>query len=290
MTEDRHQPFTLVLGGGGARGFAHLGVLRALEHDGFFPQAVVGVSMGAVVGVAYAMRGGWYDAVLRMRLESFPGRSEPAGGTTPGLLHRIRHVVLTLRTLVAMVRDWGPGTRARGGGLAELRKLVGPTARLESGRIPVAVAATDLRTGKRVVLRAGPAHEAVYASAALAGVLPPLESGTYLLADGAYADLAPVDVAREMGPGVVIAIDAGQPTETPGIRNGFQAIVRAMEICHHQHAALRFAAADLVLQPTFERPIDTLDFGARRECVAAGVRVVREERKTIRTMLRLPVE
>jgi len=276
--------FTLILGGGGARGFAHLGVLRALEHHGLHPEAVVGVSMGAVVGVTYAMRDDWYRAVLAMELPRFPGRSEPASEKSVGRVGSIRRSVAALRTAAAMLFDWGPGARAREAGLAELRKLVGP-ARLERARIPVVVTATDLRSGRRVELRTGDAVEAMYASGALAGVLPPLERGEQLLADGAYVDLAPVDIARELAPAVVIAVDAGQSTGAPGIRNGFQAIMRAMDICHRKHAQLRFAQADLVLRPIFTRDISVLEFGAVRECVAAGIRIVRAEIETIRRVL-----
>ncbi|MDZ4673840.1 MAG: patatin-like phospholipase family protein [Gemmatimonadota bacterium] len=279
-----HRPFTVVLGGGGARGFAHLGVLRALEHEGLTPQAVVGVSMGAVVGVSYAMRKDWYQAVLAMNLESFPGPSPASGEQSTGLIQKVRRAVMNLRVVASMILGWGPGSPARQAGLAELRKLVGQGG-LKQTRIPVAVTATDLRSGDRVVLRSGPADQAVYASAALAGVLQPLELSGQLLADGAYSDLAPVDVAHELGSAVVIAVDAGQSVRTAPIRNGFQAIMRAMDICHRQHAQLRFAQADLVLRPVFSRSIDTLDFGARRECVTAGILIVRRERASLRRLL-----
>lgn len=281
---ERHRPFALVLGGGGARGFAHLGVLRALEHEGLCPKAVVGVSMGAVVGVAYAMREDWYRAVLDMKLTDFPGATSDPDGRGSHLLHRIRASATTFRVVISMVRDWGPGARARKAGLEELRRLVGQ-APLDRSRIPVAVTATDLRGGGRVVLRTAAADDAVYASAALAGVLPPLELGDWLLADGAYTDLAPVDVAREMETAAVIAVDGGSLDRAGEIQNGFRAIIRAMDICHRQHAHLRFAEADLTLRPEFRRAIDTLEFSARRECAAAGIRVVRQERRALRTLL-----
>ena len=279
-----HRPFTLVLGGGGARGFAHLGVLRGLEREGLHPRAVVGVSMGAVVGVAYAMREDWYRAVLDMKLADFPGPTGDPDGEPLRLLQWIRSAATTVRVVLSMVRDWGPAAKAKRDGLDELRRLVGHD-RLETARIPVAVIATDLLGGGRVVLSKAPADDAVYASGALAGVLPPLELGDWLLADGAYTDLAPVDVAREMEAAAVIAVDAGWLDRAGEIRNGFRAIVRAMEICHRQHAHLRFAEADLTLRPRFRRSIDTLEFSARRECVAAGIRIVRQERQAVRTLL-----
>lgn len=281
---DAHRPFAIVFGGGGARGFAHLGVLRALEREGYRPRLVVGVSMGAVVGVTYASRSDWYQAVLDMDLDDFPGPVDAPGEGRSGAIRLARTVIRNLRVLLAMVMDWGPGTPARNSGLAEVRKLVGHGP-LEETRIPVVVTATDLVSGERVVLRSGPADDAVYASGALAGVLPPLPMGDWLLADGAYTDLAPIDVARELESAAVLAVDVGSVGRATRISNGYQAIIRAMEICHRQHAHLRFAEADLVLRPRFSRDIDTLEFSARRECVAAGIRIVRTERSRIARLL-----
>ena len=75
-------PFALVLSGGGARGFAHVGVLRALEARGLRPAAVVGVSMGAVVATTYALRDDWYSALLAMDTRAFtrPFTHGPKGG------------------------------------------------------------------------------------------------------------------------------------------------------------------------------------------------------------------
>ncbi|MHB1298440.1 MAG: patatin-like phospholipase family protein [Gemmatimonadaceae bacterium] len=73
MTNRAHRPFALVFGGGGARGFAHLGVLRGLERDGYYAERIVGMSMGALVGVTYGSRPEWNDAVLAISLSDFPG-------------------------------------------------------------------------------------------------------------------------------------------------------------------------------------------------------------------------
>lgn len=279
----------MVLGGGGARGFAHAGVLRALEVEGYCPSGVVGVSMGAVVAAVYAHRSDWYEALLAMDLSDFPGPVEAAGSASAPSRHfgGLRRILSYLRILHQMAGGWGPGGHARRTGLAELRRILGD-APLDGGRIAVAVSATDLRTGDRRIIRSGRAVEAVYASAALAGVLPPLERPPHLLADGAYADLAPVDVARELTPGPVIAVDPGQPTDPGDIENGLQAIMRAMEICHRRHADLRFEEAELVLRPTFRRGIDTLEFSARRECMAAGTRALRANRAAVGDLLGPP--
>lgn len=273
----RRLPFALVLGGGGARGFAHVGVLRALEHRGLAPSALVGVSMGAAVAATYALNPDWYSALLRTRLGPLRGPLPYAGrepDDRPGFLRRAWE---SARGAWRTATGWGSAAASAD---SVLRALVSLTLGrdLTEGRVPVAVCATDLVTGERVPLASGDAADAVYASSALAGVLPPHERDGRLLVDGAYADLAPIDVGRAFGFPVVIAVDPGQDRFTGEVRSGFQALVRALEICHRQHATLRFADADVLIRPAFRRAIDVLAFDARRECVAAGVRAVRAER------------
>lgn len=284
MNRSSHVPFALVLSGGGARGFAHVGVLRVLEALGYRPAGIVGVSMGAVVGVTYASRSDWYEALISMDTEGFPHPVEPPSPERASLAKKVRRALSYVRAAEDLVFSWGPGTRAADDGRALLNDLFG-SSRLEELEIPVAVCATDLRSGERVVMRWGEAGSAVYASAALAGVLPPLTHDGRILADGAYTDIAPVDVAREMDVSTVIAVDPGQLMPSPSIGNGLQAVVRAMEICHRKHADLRFEDADLVIRPEFRRPVDTLEFESYRECVAAGARATRSLRSSLEEVL-----
>jgi NTE family protein len=279
-----HRPFSLVLAGGGARGYAHVGVLRALEAEGIRPDAIVGVSMGAVIGVTYALRDDWYAALLDMDTTPFPGPLPTYKEWNAPLWQRMRAAGTYLRLAFDFTVGWGVGTKALSHGMRTLQKL-SQGRNLEEGRLPVAVCATDLRTGSRVVFRSGPAAEVAYASAAIAGVLPPQRRGDRLLVDGVYADIAPVDVARDFAPPLVLAVDPAQPLAPRQVRNGFQAMLRAVEICQMRHADLRFDDADLVLRPPFRRIIDTLDFDARRECVAAGLRAVRQRRDTLHRLL-----
>lgn len=134
------KPFTLVLSGGGARGFAHVGVLRALESYGLQPSAIVGVSMGAVVGVVYSLRPDWYPALLGVDTSFFPGplvtgvHARRAGGWLRQLAARITFVRdLTL--------SWGPGKLVGTRAPAVLHSLTRGQP-LEAGRVPVAVSTT----------------------------------------------------------------------------------------------------------------------------------------------------
>ncbi len=282
-----HRPFTLVFGGGGARGFAHAGVLHALEKLDYRPHAIVGVSMGAVIGATYALREDWYQAILTMDTQALPAPlrvTEKASIFTKAITS-FRHV----RAIKDLVFGWGMGSRSLEAGKTLLKELTAGRA-LEEGRIPVAISTTDLYSGQAYVLRSGSAADAVYASAALAGVLPPFPFKKHLLADGAYADIAPIEVARSFEHPIVIAVDPGQPLITSEIQNGYQAIMRATEVCHLKHADMRFSLSDLVLRPSFSRTIDTFDFGAKRLCIAAGMRAVREQKCELENVLmRQPV-
>lgn len=179
-----------MLAGGGARGFAHLGVLRALEAAGYRPAALVGVSMGAVVSVGYGLRPDWYPALLAMDTGAFPAPMPTDEQQRASRGQRWRARWLGLRLVYRALTGWGVGVAARPAGIRALHTLTMGRA-LEDTRLPLAVCATDLRGGRRHVMRTGNASDALYASVALAGILPPLERDGLLLADGAYADLAP---------------------------------------------------------------------------------------------------
>jgi NTE family protein len=275
-----HASFALVLSGGGARGLAHVGVLQALAHHGYTPQAIVGVSMGAIVGATYALNPGWYQALLTLDTQGFP---EPMTSSSASWRERLRQLSAYRTALWTMLTGWGPGERARPYGQQLLEQLT-LGRKLEDSRVPVVAVATDLASGERVVLSHGKAATNLYASAALAGILPPLAHEGRLLADGAYADIAPVDVARAFGVSRVIAVALRPPHYAKLPRNGVQAMVRALEICHHQHAQARFAQADLCLEPHFPFAIDMLDFRYGRTCVAAGFWAVRAVLPSLRLL------
>ena len=278
----RHRPFSLVLSGGGGRGMAHVGVLRALGHAGLHPSAIVGVSMGAIVAASYALNPLWYPMLVSLDTSEFPRpiRRHPKGD----LRERVRSLLSSERALLNMLVGWGVGERAVDFGRGLLHDLTAGRA-LEEGRLPVAVIASDLCSGRRVVIESGDAVDAVYASAALPGVLPPLQRGRQMLADGSYTDDAPIDVARRLCDGPVIAIDVSQTDDGCEIENGFQAMLRAMEICHHAHAQMRFAAADLVVRPEFPFMINVLDFDHKRTCIAVGIQAIRRALPAIQRQL-----
>lgn len=172
-----HKCFALVLSGGGARGLSHAGVLRALIARGYIPSAVVGVSMGAVVGATYALNDKWYDALVGMDTSGFPATPD---FRVPGMAARIRGMRLALLAARDMYFGWGSGARTETWGRSVLSGLT-KGKNLQDGRIPAFVCATDMLSGQRVVFGKGDATDYVYSSAALAGILPPLVDDPYVL-------------------------------------------------------------------------------------------------------------
>jgi NTE family protein len=276
-----HRPFALVLAGGGARGLAHAGVLRALEHEGLAPAAIVGVSMGAIVGATYVLNPDWYRALLAADIASIPGIAHETGDQRAT---RLRAILASGRALRHLLLRWGALTPARPAIEAVLETLT-LGKRIEDARIPFAAVATDLASGQRAVLQSGRAVDVAYASSALAGVLPPVVHDGALLADGCYADVAPIDVARALGGGAVIAVNPSAGVPSPPPRNGLQAVLRAMDISVQHHALTRFGQADLELRIRLPYPIATIDFSHQRLCVAAGIRAVRAQRTEIAALL-----
>ena len=243
--------------------------------------------MGGIIAAAYALNPDWYRALCQMDTSTFPDSPKPMNGE---LRQMVRSLLASERLVREMLLGWGAGAESLEAGKALLRQLT-LGRRLEQGRIPVATVAMDLVSGQRVVFDSGDAVPATYASAAVPGLLPPLKQDGQLLADGTYVDDVPVDVARNLGKnsgaGVdrVMAIDVSQMEPAVNIRNGFQAIMRAVEICHSAHSHSRFSHADAVLRVTFPKQINVLDFDHKRDCIAAGIRAVRQQKQTLLRLL-----
>lgn len=117
------------------------------------------------------------------------------------------------------------------------------------------------------------------------GPLPPAARNGALLADGAYADIAPIDVAQALADGPTIVVKPSNGSGEPTLRNGPQVLQRSMEIAYQRQAAVRFAAADLELTVTFPYPIASTNFEQIRTCVAAGLRAVHARRAELRALL-----
>lgn len=256
----------IVLGGGGVRGLAHAGVLGALERAGIVPSVIVGVSMGAVVGAAYAARTDWaeaLEAVDRTHLPAFTDPRENEG------LELVRAALRSARRLAPTFWTWGRlGYEEYG--RSTLAQLLGPVTTFAETRLRLAVVATDLHAGERVVLTEGDLVPATLGSAAIPGLAKPVELDGQVLIDGGFADPAPVDVARALGAEVVLAVYTGQHLEPNDTDNWLLTLLRGLEIGQRRFAEERLASADIVLRPDFTRRVNALNFSVIDDVVNRG--------------------
>lgn len=196
MNTVRHQPKVgLVLSGGAGRGNAHIGVLKVLEREQIPIDSLVGVSMGGVIGAGYAagMSPQEMEAeAIRMshwpRLLELVDRKLPQKGLVTG--QRIHDYMV---------------------------KQIGAATTFDDLRVPLSLVTVDLNSGQEVVLRQGQVADAVRATVAIPGLIAPMEMNGCRLVDGGLLNNVPVDIAREMGSDIVIAVDVmgGFNTELP---------------------------------------------------------------------------
>ncbi len=208
----------LVLSGGGLRGLAHIGVLEVLEEEGVPIDVVVGTSIGSVVGGLYAA--GYtpeelWEAVAAIDWRSILSDSPPRSTMFVGQKEERSRYLVEFR--LKGFRPYLPQAVTRGqqltGILAELCMAApwGHVTDFDSLRVPLRIIATDLITGRKVVLSSGSLTEAMRASLAVPLLFTPVEQGMALLADGGLVDNIPVEDARLVGAELVIAVDTTSP-------------------------------------------------------------------------------
>lgn len=233
----------IVLGSGSARGFAHIGVLQALDEAKVPVSIVAGASAGSLVGAFYA------------------------AGFSPW---KMQEVALKVRDID--VADFSSGKQRGMIAGVSLKRLVNGYLNdmpIEKMQRRFAAVATDLTTGEKVVLRKGDTGAAVVASCSIPGVFVPMRIDGRDLMDGGLTSPVPVAVAREMGADIVIAVDVGGgPSSKP--RNGlYEIILQSFAIMSRSLADLEGKSADLLITPNTDA-FDSSDFTARREIIEAG--------------------
>jgi NTE family protein len=249
----------LVLGGGGARGFAHVGVLRVLEQARIPVHLVVGTSVGSLIGALYADK----RDTFALEWASF----ELDGND-----------LLDISILSAHM---GP---VRGDAIREFVKRQVKTERIEELPMPFIAVATDLRTGKRVLLDHGLVADAVRASVSIPGIFVPAVIEGRMLVDGGLVANLPADVARERGADIVIAVSIAEEVKPETVENLIGVVNQSLNIMMSQMAAAQQQNADVVVRPSIG-DIGTLDFTQKRRCLEAGVAAGREALPAIRAAL-----
>ena len=269
----------LALGGGGARGLAHLGVLIALEEAGIEVSAIAGTSMGAAMGAAKAIGADLRKIRILLGMLDLNEILQVTDSTLRELQKIIgRSVVEYVRGSAWREEDARPHDLAR---LCELFSLLTAHKTFDQTKIPFAVVTVDVETGDPVVLRSGKLSDAITASTAVPGVFSPFALDGRVLMDGGVVDKLPIETVVTLGADAVVAIDTGAPLNRE-IATILDALLQAQRATSHhltrvqlERAADRLAGRLLVLKPDvgwirmlgFEHAEDAIEAGA--DCARA---------------------
>ena len=274
------QSATLALGGGGARGIAHLGVIEELLKAEFAIERIVGVSIGGLVGALFAFDPdiGRVQQKANAFLNSPQFRrhqqhlfgtqfGSPAAGTIASRYRRLAGALRANRMLYRAVRHSSilPGEL-----LEQVVNHLLPDADIGDAQIPFSVVAVDLHTGRPVVFDKGPLRQAVRASASVPGIFPPVALDGRLLSDiGGFSDLT-LGVARSYRPRLLIAVDVGaQLKKLAAVPSAVEILLRMNDIgaaLFREHVT---ATADLVILPEVGH-VEWFDFTTADAMIAAG--------------------
>jgi NTE family protein len=232
----------LALGGGAARGFAHIGVIQVLEENGIKVDLVAGTSAGSLVAALYASgKGGKEMQTLAEGMDE--------GGIT----------------------DWSFPLRGliRGEALARfIRDKTGGRG-IEQMALPLGIVATDLSDGSAILFRSGDTGTAVRASSAVPAVFQPVRIGTREYVDGGLVSPVPVRFARQMGAELVIAVDISLPPEGQPTGDALRMLLQTFAIMGRSINHFELREADFVLRPALGG-VGGADFGARKRSIEAG--------------------
>ena len=250
----------LALGGGAARGFAHIGVIQVLEEQGIRPDLVVGTSAGSLVAALAA------DGKTGADMES---------------------LALTLDE--STITDWSLPSRGvlRGDALAAWVRQQTAGRTIEQMRVPLGIVATDLATGIGTLFQRGDTGLAVRASSAVPAVFQPVRIGGREYVDGGLVAPVPVRYARQMGATHVIAVDISTPPESGATDGTLGLLLQTFAIMGKSISTFELREADVVLRPTLTGLAGT-DFSNRVRAIRAGREAATAMLPALREKLGLP--
>ena len=282
----------LALGGGAARGAAHIGILKALEREKIPVHIITGTSIGAIIGAMYSThpsaseiekRGREYIESKRFKRTRFDFLDEKKYGEKgPGFFYKFTHHVkknffynlsLTKKSLISEEEFRG-----------HIEALIDDIDIGET-RLRFAAIALDITSGSEVVFRTGPLRRAVSASCAIPGILPPVKVNEHELVDGGTIDLVPVRPAYELGANVIIAVDVSKGLGGPFESScGIDVVIRSEKITAYTLNQIRIREADFVLKPDVQE-VFWADFSQFDHCVQKGEEEVTKNLNRIKRLL-----
>jgi len=247
----------LVLGGGAARGYAHVGVIKTLESNGIRPDIIVGTSVGSVVGALYAAG---YSGFELQRLAI--GMDD------------------------ALVSDWSLPDRGfiKGEALQNYVNAVLSNRPIEKLARTLAVVATDLQTGEAIVFRTGNAGMAVRASSSVPGIFQPVRINGHDYVDGGLVSPVPVKIARSLGADVVIAVDVSSRPRYGKTASSLDVLLQTFNIMGQSIASHELLQADVVIRPNVDG-VGGTDFQGKHVAILEGEKAAAESLPSLRAKL-----
>ena len=283
----------LALGGGGARGLAHIGVLRVFEQELIPIDSLAGTSIGALVGGAYASGTGADQLEKKMDeyLNSPTFQSSAIKALSEkethqldekGLAHKIQRFFKNRFVLAhAMFR---PGILSQEDFHSIINYFI-PDITVEETRIPFHSVATDLVSGEQIIFSKGSLREAVMASCAVPGAIEPLKEGDRLLSDGGIICLVPSTVARKKGADIVIAVAVDKDIcSEEEFHTAKDVFCRATEIRSHYLENYELMDADVVIRP-YVGNLHWSDFSHAMNLIREGEKAARENLDNIHNVM-----
>lgn len=246
---------SLALGGGGARGIMHLGVLKVLEENNFIPDMIVGTSIGAIIGAIYATRQhSIHELIPKFRdfiySKEFKSLSFPMGEKKEKrldlkIMNKIKESVSKINFFRKMETQMYINNNQK---YEKVLKLILSNINIEQLPIKFASVALDMKEGKKVILHHGSLIQSVMASSAIPGVFQPVKINDALLIDGGWIDLIPVETACELKADKVIAVDIRSDHNMLKSKNGFELMNDAGKVRSDYYINMQIKKATLVIK------------------------------------------
>jgi NTE family protein len=252
----KKQPkIALVLGGGSAKGFAHVGVIRVLEQEKIPIHMIVGTSVGSLIGGIYA--------------------SNPESFQLEWIAFKIdRNDILDYSTNLKLGLVQGLRLEAFVEQNVKAKKV-------EDTKIPFIPVATDLNTGETVTLEKGSLARAIRASSAIPGIFPPVTFGNRTLVDGGVADNVACDVAKGRGADVIIAVNLQKDVKNYDIDWLGDIIAQSISIMMRESSRAKMACADVIIEPD-TKGVSMFDFTQKKVLMEEGIKAARQAVPKIR--------
>lgn len=248
----------LALGGGAARGFAHIGVIKVLEAQGIVPDLIGGTSAGAVVGALYAAGNNGFELQkLAFKLDE------------------------------SKISDWSVPDRGvlKGEALQQFVNNAVAQRPIEGLKKPLTVVATDLNSGESILFRTGNTGMAVRASATVPGVFKPVGINGHEYVDGGLSSLIPVRSVRQMGADIVIAVDISARPGNQPVKGTLDILMQTFTIMGQNLARFELKEADIVIRPQVG-DVGSTDFMARHDAILEGEKAAQAALPKIREAIR----